>query len=226
MTPKYFHFNPTPFESHMLVFGRIKEGSKVLDVGCSGGYFARELKKKNCRVWGIEIDRKAAEQAEKYCEKVVAGDVKRFASSHLAGGMIFDYILFLDVLEHLKDPEKVLKSFIPYLNKKGKIIISVPNVAFISIRLALLRGKFNYRNQGILDENHLHFFTKKTLLKLIKDSNLRLEEFDAASGFSQITLIGKYLNYIPKLWQYRITEIFDTLLAYQFVAVCRRQYLR
>jgi hypothetical protein len=54
---------------------------------------------------------------------------------------------------------------------------------------------------------------------------LKLEELDVASGFSQITKIGKYLNHIPKYWQYKVTKVFDTLLGYQFIASCHPEFI-
>ncbi len=237
---KYTTFNLTPFETHMLVYERIKSGSDVLDVGCATGYFAKELMKKNCKVWGIDWDKNAIKEAKKYCEEVYMVDLERIsdpstirgvmasqvqpATSEVSSGFLpfkkkFDYILLLDVIEHIKNPESVLNILKKYLKKNGKIIVSTPNIAFISIRLSLLFGKFNYQKMGIMDENHIHFYTKKTLLELINKCGLKLLELDTASGFSQITKIGKYLNYIPKYWQYKITKIFDTLLGYQFVAV-------
>ncbi|MBM3283665.1 class I SAM-dependent methyltransferase [Candidatus Gottesmanbacteria bacterium] len=232
MITKYTRFNSIPFEGHMLVLGKIEEGSKVLDVGCATGYFAQKLKEKKCRVWGVEIDRKAAKIARKYCEEVMVGDVESFAAlhhprspwGHLGGATslkknFFDYILLMDILEHLKNPGKLLVTLKPYLKKKGKIIICVPNVAFFSVRLNILLGKFNYEQYGILDESHLHFFTKQTFLRLVQDSGLKLLDFDVVSGFSQITLIGRLLDFIPKYLQYKISKLWDTLLGYQFIAI-------
>jgi 2-polyprenyl-3-methyl-5-hydroxy-6-metoxy-1,4-benzoquinol methylase len=219
MIKKYYHFNNTAFESHSIIINEIKEDSKVMDIGCSSGYIAKKLKKKNCRVWGVDKDHNAIVMARKYCEEVVEGDIERIIGFPIPK-KFFDYILILDVLEHLIEPRKTLKLIKPYLKNGGEIIISVPNIAFISIRLALFRGKFNYQKMGILDETHLRFFTQETLLSLISKSGLRLKKVDYSSGFSQITVFGKYLNYIPKYWQYKITKIFSSLLAYQFIAFC------
>jgi len=215
---KYSQFNPTPYESHMLVYGRIERGSEVLDIGCAAGYFAKKLKEKQCRVWGIDSDKQSAQIAQKYCQKVIVADLEQIKK--LPFRKKFDYILLLDILEHLENPPSVLNLIKPCLESTGKVIVSVPNIAFLSVRLALLFGNFNYQKLGILDENHLHFYTKKTFQKLLKDSGFKIEEIEASSGFSQITKIGKYLNHIPKYWQYKITRLRDTLLAYQFIAVC------
>lgn len=216
---KYTRFNNIPYEAHRLIYDKIENGSNVLDVGCATGYFAKKLKEKKCNVWGIEIDSSASQKAKKYCEKVFVGDIEKEKSLPFQKHF-FDYILLMDILEHLKNPSSALRIFKPYLKKDGKIIISVPNVAFLSIRLALLRGKFAYQELGIMDATHLRFFTKKTLLEMIEKTGLRIEEVDVSSGFSQITFVGKYLNHIPKIWQYKITKLFPTLLGYQFIIIC------
>ena len=68
---KYNQFNNHEFESHMLVLNAIKSGSKVLEIGCATGYFSKELVKKNCEVWGIEIDKSAAKIAKKYLRDIL-----------------------------------------------------------------------------------------------------------------------------------------------------------
>ncbi|MCL4338977.1 class I SAM-dependent methyltransferase [Patescibacteria group bacterium] len=218
MKLKYNHFNIVPFETHMLVYDKIKTGSKVLDAGCASGYFARELKKKNCKVWGIDSDKNAIRQAKRYCVDTFAADVETLSS--IPFRQKYDYILLLDVIEHLKNPNHILQTAKKYLNTKGEIIISTPNIAFLSSRLSHFAGKFEYRDTGIMDNNHIHFYTKKSLIDLIKRNGLKLKTFDTASGFSQISWFGHYLNHIPKIWQYKITRLFDTLLAYQFIAFC------
>src|SRR3989344_7324364 len=210
---KYTVFNHTPFEAHVMVFERIKPSSKILDLGCASGYFAKELLKKNCRVWGMDADKEAVQEAKKYCVEVKVADLDELSSR--LNRDTFDYILLLDVLEHLKNPEKLLKLLKKYLNRDGEIIVSVPNIAFISLRLSHMAGKFDYKKTGIMDESHLHFYTKKTLIDLITKCGLKIIDFDTASGFSQITLIGKYFNSVPKYWQYRITKLFPALLGYQ-----------
>lgn len=216
---KYSTFNPTPYETHMLVYESIVPESTVLDIGCATGYFAKELNKKNCRVWGMDSDGIALTQAKKYCRKTFFCDLEKIKS--IPFGMKFDYILLLDVIEHLHNPRNILTLSQKYLKKDGRTIISTPNIAFISIRVALLFGRFKYRKLGIMDEKHIHFYTKSSLIDLLKKSGLKIENIDTASGFSQITIIGKYLNMIPKYWQYRITKIWDTFLSYQFIAYCR-----
>lgn len=220
MELKYIKFNPTPFETHMLVYDRIKSKSNVLDIGCATGYFAKKLQEKKCKVWGIDSDKGALAVSKKYCVATYATDIENLPS--IPFRQKFDYILLLDVIEHLKNPNRILQTTQRYLEENGRFIISTPNIAFISNRISHLAGKFEYTDIGIMDVNHVRFYTKSSLLSLLLKNRLKVEILDSASGFSQITFLGKYLNHIPKIWQYQITRLFDTLLTYQFIAVCTK----
>lgn len=213
---KYSKFNNTPYEGHWLVVKKIIPSSLVLDVGCASGYFAKELLKKKCKIWGIDNDILALGIAKKYCIQVSRYDLNNITNL-LPERRRFDYILLLDVLEHIYNPKNLLLHLRQYLKNSGKIIISIPNIAFISIRLSLLNGKFKYTKYGIMDEDHVHFYTLETCNKLLTDCGFHIDEVDVSAGFSQITAIGGFLNNIPHHWQYRITKLFPKLLAYQFI---------
>ncbi len=146
-------------------------GSDVLDVGCGEGHVAAALVERGCRVWGIEIDPEAAVAARISCEAVVVGDVMGVSHESL-GSRPFDVILLLDVLEHLVDPLVALRHVTAWLAPGGRVIVSIPNVAHAAVRLALLQGRFEYSETGLLDETHLRFFDRRSLGALIHDAGL------------------------------------------------------
>ena len=80
----------------------------------------------------------------------------------------YSVITFMDVLEHCKDPESVLRAYKEKLIEGGKIFISVPKILNIRERLSFLFGKFEYQEYGVLDKTHLRFYTKNTALMLMK----------------------------------------------------------
>jgi trans-aconitate methyltransferase len=87
-----------------------------------------------------------------------------------------DLILLLDVLEHLPDPVAVLKRFVAQLSEAGTVIVSLPNVAHLSVALPLLlRGQFTYRDAGILDRTHLRFFDMMSSVDLLTGAGLRVD---------------------------------------------------
>jgi SAM-dependent methyltransferase len=87
----------------------------------------------------------------------------------------FDLILALDVLEHLRQPEQVLQHLTRILNTDGRIIVSVPNVAHHSVlRDLVLRRRFEYQDDGILDRTHLRFYTESSAIGLMNAAGLQV----------------------------------------------------
>lgn len=149
------------------------QGRRLLEFGCSTGFLSRHLVERGCAVTGVEIDAEAAEKARQWCERVLVADLNK---PNWADGLARDYdtILFGDVLEHLVDPEGVLRKASELLAPNGRVIICLPNIAHWTIRASLLMGKFEYTSTGILDVTHLRFFTPKTARKLIEDAGYQV----------------------------------------------------
>ena len=82
----------------------------------------------------------------------------------------------LDVIEHLKNPEKFMDELYSKVsnNDKVEILISTPNISFIVIRFMLFFGFFNYGKRGILDKTHTRLFTFSSFSKLILGANFKI----------------------------------------------------
>lgn len=161
--------------SQALIVELTGPDKRVLDVGTATGYVAKVLKERGCTVTGIELDPEAAQQAEKHCERVIVGDVEKLDLEAEFGEELFDVIIFGDVLEHLKEPELVLKRVKPFLSPGGYVVASIPNIAHGSVRLALLQGSFQYRPLGLLDETHLKFFTRESIEQLFDSAGYAID---------------------------------------------------
>jgi 2-polyprenyl-3-methyl-5-hydroxy-6-metoxy-1,4-benzoquinol methylase len=155
---------------HTLAIGRVPANSCVLDLGLADGSVAAVLKDMGCRVWGVEIDPVAAKEAQSVCEDVAVDDLSTIDLETRFAGQSFDVVLMLDVLEHLSDPVSVLKRVSSVLHEGGWGVISIPNVAHLSVRLALLRGRFTYTDTGLLDRTHLRFFDRDGVDDLLRQA--------------------------------------------------------
>lgn len=163
--------------SHNLMLELVGNDKRVLDVGCATGYLARALTAQGCTVSGVEIDPAAAEEARPVLKELVVGNLESLDLVAAFGAKTFDAVVFGDVLEHLTDPLAVLRGSLALLDDDGFIVISIPNVAHGSVRLALLKGKFEYRDLGLLDATHLRFFTRESFDALLRDAGLVPVEF-------------------------------------------------
>jgi O-antigen biosynthesis protein len=156
----------------------IGDNKRVLDFGCATGYFAHMLSQKGCVVTGLEINPDAAKVAEQHCQNVVVADLDFVSVLDVLPLQAFDVAVFGDVLEHLRNPWKVLIETKQLLKSDGYVVASIPNIAHGAIRLALLQGTFEYAELGILDNTHLRFFTRKTVEELFEGAGYALNRLD------------------------------------------------
>jgi SAM-dependent methyltransferase len=130
----------------------------VLEVGCGSGALAGEYKRRNpmARYVGIEIDPDAAKVASGRMDAVAVVDVEREPVPFR--DEMFDCIIYGGVLCRLRDPWAVLRQQAQALTENGIAVVSVPNVEHWSFAEHLLRGTWNYEDQGLLDRAHLRWF--------------------------------------------------------------------
>lgn len=178
------------YGSHNQIIGLVGINKKVLDVGCSTGYLSSKFKENGCYVVGIEADLESANTAKKFCDEIVIGDIEQMEKLQYPDNY-FDCIVVADILEHLKYPEKALLALKRYLNPKGFIVASLPNIARIDIRLNLLFGKFDYTETGILDKTHLRFFTLAGAKKFLTNCGYKILQVDFTGRFRKLKLFSK-----------------------------------
>ncbi len=181
--------------------------TKVLDVGCGEGRFLAEYHNSDkIEKWGMEIDIDSAKIAESKYHQVFVGDV--LSNFDCLPDDYFDCIVFNDILEHLVNPEEVLKLSKEKLSQNGCIIASIPNVRYITNLINLnLKKNWEYEDFGILDRTHLRFFTKNSIINMfqrLKYQILTLEGINPINDirFSLLNLLSlgyltdtKYLQY-------------------------------
>lgn len=149
--------------------------ARILDVGCGAGMLGRALKADGRReVVGIEVNHRAADVARQHLDLVLDIDIDEAEELPLEASS-FDCVICADVLEHLRDPERVLRLLARYLRPDGVLVASIPNVRHVSALLPLLvHGRWQYRDEGILDRTHLRFFTLAEVLELLEKSEYRV----------------------------------------------------
>ena len=204
--------------SHSQAVLLVTPGSTVLDIGAADGSVARPLAARGCRVWGVESDPGAAARARGACERVIIGDVEAMDFGALLADRRFDYILCLDVLEHLRNPLAVLTRLRDYLATGGRVIASIPNVTHGAVRLSLMSGEFNYTEKGLLDRTHLRFFDRAAAEGLFADAGLRIvERLRVARGLTETEIPVDPADVAPAILQ-QLREDPDAT-TYQFIFV-------
>ena len=176
-------------DSRSLTIKLVGHDKKVLEVGTSTGYVTRVLKERGNRVVGIEIDEEAGKIAAQYCESMIIGDVESIClEDHLEEASL-DVIMFADVLEHLKEPGRVLEKVKKFLKPEGYLVISLPNECHGDVILSLLQGDFKYTPMGLHDATHLRFFGLKNILDMFQNRGYivtDLNRFRSPVGYTEL----------------------------------------
>jgi 2-polyprenyl-3-methyl-5-hydroxy-6-metoxy-1,4-benzoquinol methylase len=161
----------------------------ILDIGCGMGFFLKLVKEQiGAETWGVERMTGIAEKAKGQADYVIPGKIEE--ALDLIPERYFDCITFNDVLEHLPEPQEILRSIKPKLSGNGIIIASIPNVRyFYNLVELIVKKDWEYKDSGILDATHLRFFTQKSIRRMFENS-----------GFFIINIQG--INKI-KYWKFR-----------------------
>ncbi|MGE3521180.1 MAG: glycosyltransferase [Vicinamibacterales bacterium] len=162
--------------SHTVAVEAVQPGSRVLDVGCGPGAIGRLLKEKHCRVVGVDLDPRVAMNADAYDELILRDAEEIDLRDESLEG--FDYVLLLDILEHLRSPEGLLERLraqVGSVRKRPVIVATTANVAFWLVRVQMLLGNVNYGKHGILDLTHTRLFTFSSFARIFRQCGYRID---------------------------------------------------
>lgn len=166
-------------EAHNIILNQIVPRSKILEFGAASGRMTKWLKEKlKCSVYIVEYERDAYHKALQYAEDGMCTDIENMEWKKKWKKEKFDYIIFADVLEHLREPLKVLSSTEEVLKEDGTVLISVPNIAHNDILLKLYYNYFDYTEIGILDNTHLHFWAEENLSEFETDTGYKISNIN------------------------------------------------
>ena len=158
---------------------------RILEIGCGAGEFAAAVKRERPKatVWGIEPVEVAA--------GISADRIDRIICSTFEPGMPeladqkFDCIIFNDVLEHLTDPDSILRGAQEYLAPRGCVVASIPNILyFYEITKILWTEDWEYQDFGTLDRTHLRFFTRKSIVRMFESAGYEIQEIRGINAFA------------------------------------------
>jgi SAM-dependent methyltransferase len=151
---------------------------RVLDVGCGDGATDAELKRRfpGAAVVGIEAVPAAAERAEARLDRVIRANAESldFTAAGIAAETL-DLIIVADVLEHMLDPWHMLEKLHGLLAPNGRILASIPNVRNLWLLEKIVRGGFDYADEGLLDITHIRFFTLAEMRAMFADTGYAIE---------------------------------------------------
>lgn len=163
------------FEKRVNIIKRYKSKGKVLDIGTSTGVMLDIFKDNGWETWGIEPS-ESGKIAKQKGHKIISD----FFEKAKLPSNYFDVVIMNHTLEHMDNPEMVLKKVNKTLKKDGLLLVDVPNAGGIGSKV--LKDKWPYR----LPEEHKHQFTKESLVKVFEDSGFKIIHFESRSGIFEM----------------------------------------
>ena len=209
--------------SHRRLAAWVRElpaGTRLLELGSGSGQVARLAARDDLSWVGLEG-----------CLEGLAPLAREFA-----GGAIVDLYLFsrmprgfgaalaADVLEHLVYPDSTHRQLAAALPPGAPLLVSVPNVANVSVRLALLFGRFEYSDRGILDRTHRIFFTRRSFERALSAAGFAVERRAVSTIPLRLALPGwpDALLSVGEAVLAGLTRLMPKLFGYQLLALARR----
>jgi 2-polyprenyl-3-methyl-5-hydroxy-6-metoxy-1,4-benzoquinol methylase len=205
-----------PNDAHGISLQLVGQNKRVLELGAASGHVTKALKSLNNTVTAVERDARFEAALATVADAVIVTDLDWLDLRQKLSGQTFDVVLAGDVLEHCQRPELVLLQLHDLLADGGYVVISLPNIAHADVRLALLTGKFEYKNTGLLDHTHLRFFTRDTITSFLHQNDFDIAEIFASTAALGTTEFGAPSPKIPREAIVFVQEDRDSLV-YQYI---------
>lgn len=219
-----YPFKEYPYSSHseILKIVNSKTNLKILEISDGNSVLVTKIRKDN-KVTGAGFalqDETVSKNYEKYFQCDLNKGLPDEVMKHE-----FDIALLPDILEHLYNYKNLLSSLDKTIKSGGKIIFSIPNIANIYVRLNLLIGRFPYADRGLLDRNHMHFFTLGSVRKLIHSYGYSIVK----AKYTPIPIIEvlpkflkKNLGYVLNFVLFVMSQVFRRVFSYQFIFIAEK----
>lgn len=223
--PSHYPFKDFEGTSHRILMDLVRRyarpGGTLLDLGAAGGELGAALRPHFSRTIGFEYNVDCVGELRRRFDSVVIADLD--GVPQLPPNV--DTVVMADVLEHLRHPAGALAAVHRILPVDGTAFLSVPNVANITVRLALLAGRFNYADRGILDRTHVRFYTERTFRREVEKAGFRIVETRASTMPIRLVIgsfIPEPLLRAAESLLVVLTRLWRSLFAYQIIVVAKK----
>lgn len=210
-----YTFKQAPTSLHQFVLRQgVGTGRRVMEIGAGKGDVGRNLAEQGIQV--VAVDQVRPDQEFPFPFLVHDLDTEFADAVSEAMGARPDVAIALDVIEHMKSPERGLREIHKALASGGVLMASTGNVAFILVRFMLFAGWFNYGKKGILDLTHTRLFTVRSFCRTLEGEGFAVKRVrgfgppiaDLVSSSLLGRVVDRVANWLARLW--------PSLFAYQF----------
>jgi 2-polyprenyl-3-methyl-5-hydroxy-6-metoxy-1,4-benzoquinol methylase len=165
-----YEMKPAPNSSHgrLLSWLANRPPAKVLDLGCADGSLGARIRSLGHHVTGVDVEHH--DGVDGRLDAFVRADLEHGIPDNVGSG--YDVVLCADVIEHVRDPRRLLHDAGQLVSAGGSVIASVPNFGHWYPRARVALGLFDYDRRGILDATHVRFFTRRSFERLVDDAGM------------------------------------------------------
>jgi SAM-dependent methyltransferase len=193
--------------------------ARVLDLGCSSGQLAERVRSFGHRVTGVDLQELPGVHAR--VDRFLRADLDQGLPLDLGDGGVYDVVIAADVLEHLRNPQRLLEQIREVLAPRGTLIVSVPNLGHWYSRGRIALGLFDYDQRGILDSTHVRFFTQRSFHRCLRRAGFTVLREEATGLPLEVLTGGRGLAArLGRVLDRVAVGLRPTLFAYQFVCQC------
>jgi 2-polyprenyl-3-methyl-5-hydroxy-6-metoxy-1,4-benzoquinol methylase len=186
--PSYDSISPLTLQRYNEILDKLepyRKSNSLLETGCGFGFFLEAARMRKWQVTGTELSGNALAECRR---KNIP--VSEHLEDLIRENKIFDAVVSLEVIEHLKDPVEQVSKYARLLRPSGVLYVTTPN--FNSFSRRLLGRKWNV----ILYPEHIHYFTPDTIHRMLKDEFLKIE--NQTSGISPARIISTFRSHKPR----------------------------
>lgn len=215
-TPDEYAFKEGDGSSHSLILDMLAglPRSRVLDLGCSAGLLAEQVRTAGHTVVGVDVIE--LPEVRNRTDEFHLADLDRPLPAEIGQG--YDVVIAGDIIEHLARPLDALREMRRVLRPGGQLILSVPNFGHWYPRFRVAFGLFGYDRRGVLDQTHLRFFTRATLRRTVRKAGFDvLEEDYTGLPLGTIGASGRGIGGAVRAVDDRLVRIRPTFFGYQNV---------
>lgn len=152
--------------------------NEILDIGCADGMFSKVIldKSRAKKLLGIDVLKSSVSWAKKHWKKekkieFQVGDAQNLDFKNSS----FEAVVCLEVLEHVRNPRKVLKEIKRILQKNGYAIFLVPTDSLL-FRIIWFLWLHFYPRGWVWKETHIQTYKNNYLERLCREEGFKIEK--------------------------------------------------
>jgi 2-polyprenyl-6-hydroxyphenyl methylase/3-demethylubiquinone-9 3-methyltransferase len=184
------------------------EDKKILDIGCGGGILSEPLAVAGGEVTGIDMAAGALRTARHHMEKTGVTIEYRRATAETLAGMLpdhFDLVICMELLEHVPQPDSMIRACAQLVKKGGDIMISTINRTWLAYALVVFAAenilkivrKGTHTYSRLVKPREIRQWAQNAGLAVNDLTGFAYNPFSGSARFSKLTLMN-YMMHLKK----------------------------